>query len=157
MATVIDKSAHNPKSPVSNTNRFFKRAYQACINCRRRKIKCMIECDKEGCPQSACVRCKRELRQCTFNADRRTQVTAESYAYGSQRTVPVVEGINLSLSDKQLQYVRVGIARQDLTLVFTHRSAHSNRQSSQGNATARIENKFPCHILSHKSPSSTRQ
>jgi hypothetical protein len=117
MATVIDVSGHNPKSPASNTSRFFKRAYQACNNCRRRKIKCIIECDKEGHLQPTCVRCKRELRQCTFNADRRTQVTAESYTYGSQRTVQVIEGIDLSPSDKQLQYVRRGIseARSDLS------------------------------------------
>jgi len=90
-------AAPRPKSPVSNPGQFFKRAYQACINCRIRKVKCIIEYNEEGRLQTSCTRCKRELRKCTFSADRRTQATAKSNAQTSQRTVQVLEGMNVFL------------------------------------------------------------
>ena len=88
-------AAPRPMSPVSNPGQFFKRAYQACTNCRIRKVKCIIEYNEEGRLQSSCTRCKRELRKCMFSADRRTQATAKSNAQASQRTVEVLEGTNV--------------------------------------------------------------
>ncbi|KAK5988265.1 Transcriptional activator ARO80 [Cladobotryum mycophilum] len=51
-------------------DRPYNRAYQACINCRRKKVKCIVDNDEDGQPQSFCTRCRRELRQCVFTADR---------------------------------------------------------------------------------------
>ena len=60
----------------------YNRAYQACINCRRRKIKCIIGNDEHGRLQASCTRCQRELRHCTFTADR-----GGANASGLSRTV----------------------------------------------------------------------
>lgn len=94
-AITHEGSTPSTKAPTPDSSQFFKRAYQACINCRRRKVKCIIECDKDGLQQPTCVRCKRELRLCAFNADRRTQATSKHSSHGTQRTVQVMEGIEL--------------------------------------------------------------
>lgn len=39
----------------------FKRSYVACLGCRSRKVRCVIEAEPP------CARCKREHRECTFN------------------------------------------------------------------------------------------
>lgn len=47
-----------------------KRVYQACIPCRRRKVKCDLgSVDNPGDPP--CVRCRRESKECFFSATRR--------------------------------------------------------------------------------------
>jgi hypothetical protein len=47
-----------------------KRVYQACIPCRRRKVKCDLgSVDDPG--QPPCVRCRRESKECFFSATRR--------------------------------------------------------------------------------------
>lgn len=47
-----------------------KRVYQACIPCRRRKVKCDLgSVDNPGDPP--CVRCRRESKECYFSATRR--------------------------------------------------------------------------------------
>jgi len=47
-----------------------KRVYQACIPCRRRKVKCDLgSVDSPGDPP--CVRCRRESKECFFSATRR--------------------------------------------------------------------------------------
>jgi hypothetical protein len=47
-----------------------KRVYQACIPCRRRKVKCdMGSVDNPHDPP--CVRCRRESKECFFSATRR--------------------------------------------------------------------------------------
>ncbi|EHK16184.1 uncharacterized protein TRIVIDRAFT_123522, partial [Trichoderma virens Gv29-8] len=68
----------------------FKRAYQACSNCRRRKVKCIMECNGQGLLQASCTRCRRELRHCTFSAERNSQTNPPD-AGDVQRTVNVIE------------------------------------------------------------------
>ncbi|KAG9237708.1 hypothetical protein BJ875DRAFT_481011 [Amylocarpus encephaloides] len=47
-----------------------RRVYQACIPCRRRKVKCDLgSVDTPGDPP--CVRCRRESKECYFSATRR--------------------------------------------------------------------------------------
>lgn len=47
-----------------------KRVYQACIPCRRRKVKCDLgSVDNPNDPP--CVRCRRESKECFFSATRR--------------------------------------------------------------------------------------
>lgn len=47
-----------------------KRVYQACIPCRRRKVKCDLgSVDNPSDPP--CVRCRRESKECYFSATRR--------------------------------------------------------------------------------------
>lgn len=57
-------AAGNPGQPQH------KRVYQACIPCRRRKVKCDLgSVDNPNDPP--CVRCRRESKECYFSATRR--------------------------------------------------------------------------------------
>ena len=69
---------------VSNTSSFFvgqgvpdntsasshKRTYQACIPCRRRKVRCDLG-PVDDPHEPPCVRCRRESKECFFSATRR--------------------------------------------------------------------------------------
>ncbi|KAL5084215.1 hypothetical protein Trisim1_012208 [Trichoderma cf. simile WF8] len=80
--------------PASNVGRhYFKRAYQACINCRRRKVKCIMECNGQGLLQASCTRCRRELRHCTFSAERNSHTNSHD-AGDVQRTVNIIEEVS---------------------------------------------------------------
>lgn len=65
-----------------------KRVYQACIPCRRRKVKCDLgSVDNPGDPP--CVRCRRESKECFFSATRRKrraddgrEGSLDAYDYG---------------------------------------------------------------------------
>ncbi|KAF2093861.1 hypothetical protein NA57DRAFT_61080 [Rhizodiscina lignyota] len=48
----------------------FKRSYQACVNCRKKKIKCEPSVNDDG-NLGPCMRCKRERKHCVFDAKRR--------------------------------------------------------------------------------------
>lgn len=48
----------------------FKRAYKACINCRQRKAKCILDPTPGGELKPPCQRCKREMRECVFRSER---------------------------------------------------------------------------------------
>ena len=62
--------AGDPKGPQH------KRVYQACIPCRRRKVKCDLgSVDNPGDPP--CVRCRRESKECFFSATRRKRKTED--------------------------------------------------------------------------------
>lgn len=53
-----------------------KRVYQACIPCRRRKVKCDLgSVDNPSDPP--CVRCRRESKECYFSATRRKRKLAD--------------------------------------------------------------------------------
>ncbi|KAK4230850.1 hypothetical protein QBC38DRAFT_356275 [Podospora fimiseda] len=53
-----------------------KRVYQACIPCRRRKVRCDLgSVDDPHDPP--CVRCRRESKECYFSATRRKRKTEE--------------------------------------------------------------------------------
>lgn len=47
-----------------------KRVYQACIPCRRRKVKCDLG-SVDNPQDPPCVRCRRESKECFFSATRR--------------------------------------------------------------------------------------
>ncbi|CAL3969249.1 unnamed protein product [Diplocarpon coronariae] len=58
------------QGPQSQQTPQHKRVYQACIPCRRRKVKCDLgSVDSPGDPP--CVRCRRESKECFFSATRR--------------------------------------------------------------------------------------
>ncbi|KAH8812939.1 hypothetical protein F5884DRAFT_318925 [Xylogone sp. PMI_703] len=83
------------RGTARSQNQSFKRAYQACINCRQRKVKCILESNGQGILQSSCTRCQRELRKCTFDAERRTQSTSSSNNIASTlRTVQTTESLS---------------------------------------------------------------
>lgn len=53
-----------------------KRVYQACIPCRRRKVRCDLgSVDNPHDPP--CVRCRRESKECYFSATRRKRKTGD--------------------------------------------------------------------------------
>ncbi|KAM6515641.1 hypothetical protein FALCPG4_013858 [Fusarium falciforme] len=45
--------------------RDFRRGYQACELCRRKKIRCVVDT-----PGASCLRCQRELKECIFSHER---------------------------------------------------------------------------------------
>lgn len=67
-----DETINNNYSPAAHEPHFskHKRVYQACIPCRRRKVKCDLgSVDNPDNPP--CVRCRRESKECYFSATRR--------------------------------------------------------------------------------------
>lgn len=67
----------DPNAPQQGQQRQLpqhKRVYQACIPCRRRKVKCDLgSVDNPGDPP--CVRCRRESKECYFSPTRRKRKT----------------------------------------------------------------------------------
>lgn len=74
-----------------------KRVYQACIPCRRRKVRCDLgSVDNPNDPP--CVRCRRESKDCFFSATRRKRKTddgevsdADDYTVRNGRKRPLPE------------------------------------------------------------------
>ena len=69
-----DSIASSGSPPAQNGEHNYqpqhKRVYQACIPCRRRKVKCDLgSVDNPSDPP--CVRCRRESKECFFSATRR--------------------------------------------------------------------------------------
>lgn len=63
-AATPSPAVHQPQPPQH------KRVYQACIPCRRRKVRCDLgSVDDPHDPP--CVRCRRESKECYFSATRR--------------------------------------------------------------------------------------
>ncbi|KAI2638245.1 hypothetical protein GGS21DRAFT_510320 [Xylaria nigripes] len=71
----IKTNNHNDNNPTkshssSTTQPQHKRVYQACIPCRRRKVRCDLgSVDNPHDPP--CMRCRRESKECFFSATRR--------------------------------------------------------------------------------------
>ena len=66
--------SHDSPSVQQSQQAQHKRVYQACIPCRRRKVKCDLgSVDNPGDPP--CVRCRRESKECFFSATRRKRKT----------------------------------------------------------------------------------
>lgn len=79
-ATASDHRDDNPPSSStaqeqqSLNSAQHKRVYQACIPCRRRKVRCDLgSVDNPHDPP--CVRCRRESKECYFSATRRKRKT----------------------------------------------------------------------------------
>lgn len=63
-------SSSTPNPPAQPSTTQHKRVYQACIPCRRRKVRCDLgSVDNPHDPP--CVRCRRESKECYFSATRR--------------------------------------------------------------------------------------
>jgi hypothetical protein len=68
-------------SPTSSGPPQHKRTYQACIPCRRRKVRCDLgSVDNPHDPP--CVRCRRESKECYFSATRRKRKTGDGDGSG---------------------------------------------------------------------------
>ncbi|KAM0250662.1 hypothetical protein ACHAQJ_008539 [Trichoderma viride] len=77
-ATSAQPSAQQPagQAAASGPGSQHKRVYQACIPCRRRKVRCDLgSVDNPHDPP--CVRCRRESKECYFSATRRKRKTDE--------------------------------------------------------------------------------
>ncbi|EXJ76629.1 uncharacterized protein A1O5_01137 [Cladophialophora psammophila CBS 110553] len=77
----------------SSRNRY-QRTYQACLHCRKRKVKCVPK-DDGGQLTPTCVKCHRERRVCVFTRERRIHhslASPESYMENleTSRTVRTV-------------------------------------------------------------------
>lgn len=71
--------ATQSQSPRASTGpqQLHTRTYQACIPCRRRKVRCDLgPVDNPHDPP--CVRCRREAKECFFSATRRKRKPADS-------------------------------------------------------------------------------
>ncbi|KAG4430793.1 hypothetical protein IFR05_013726 [Cadophora sp. M221] len=60
-----EQAARDPS--VSSTQKTYTRTYVACVNCRSRKVKCIIG------TRPPCAKCQREHRECVFDDQRRSQ------------------------------------------------------------------------------------
>lgn len=69
--TTASSSAPNPQQ--------HKRVYQACIPCRRRKVRCDLG-SVDNPHEPPCVRCRRESKECYFSATRRKRKNDEDEA-----------------------------------------------------------------------------
>ncbi|KAF2490017.1 hypothetical protein BU16DRAFT_586140 [Lophium mytilinum] len=78
MSTISANSASpSSKGGLQNQNQNHTRTYQACIPCRRRKVRCdMGPVDNPHDPP--CVRCRRESKECFFSATRRKRKPQDS-------------------------------------------------------------------------------
>ncbi|KAM3084475.1 zinc finger transcriptional activator [Clarireedia jacksonii] len=84
-------SSNGQQGKAQNGNH--KRIYQACIPCRRRKVRCDLgSVDNPSDPP--CVRCRRESKECFFSATRRKRKTdgsrensADPYEFGDDYIV----------------------------------------------------------------------
>ncbi|KAJ4391363.1 zinc finger transcriptional activator [Gnomoniopsis smithogilvyi] len=75
--------APTTSSSAPNTQQH-KRVYQACIPCRRRKVRCDLgSVDNPHDPP--CVRCRRESKECYFSATRRKRKTDDEEAEEAAR------------------------------------------------------------------------
>lgn len=77
-STAAPTQRHQAQSSTQDTpgaqNPQHKRVYQACIPCRRRKVRCDLgSVDNPHDPP--CVRCRRESKECFFSATRRKRKT----------------------------------------------------------------------------------
>lgn len=85
-STSTSTSAPAPAPATNNTStssapntQQHKRVYQACIPCRRRKVRCDLgSVDNPHDPP--CVRCRRESKECYFSATRRKRKTDDDEA-----------------------------------------------------------------------------
>ncbi|KAF6812634.1 fungal zn binuclear cluster domain containing protein [Colletotrichum sojae] len=70
-------AASGPSQSAAAQQAAHKRVYQACIPCRRRKVRCDLgSVDNPHDPP--CVRCRRESKECFFSATRRKRKTEDS-------------------------------------------------------------------------------
>ncbi|KAL1302948.1 hypothetical protein AAFC00_003267 [Neodothiora populina] len=81
MASPDDRSVHAHQSGDKSVtpNASHTRTYQACIPCRRRKVRCDLG-PVDHPHEPPCVRCRREAKECYFSATRRKKRAADSGA-----------------------------------------------------------------------------
>ncbi|CAI4059236.1 Aro80p SKDI_04G6280 [Saccharomyces kudriavzevii IFO 1802] len=86
-----------------------RRTYQACINCRSRKVKCDLgPVDNPHAPP--CARCKRELKDCSFSSTRgETNGTSPNMITAASKTF-------LSKSEQQIRNRSTSPITADMTL-----------------------------------------
>ncbi|KAI1098866.1 hypothetical protein F4804DRAFT_337777 [Jackrogersella minutella] len=68
--------SHSQSQPQSQPPQQHKRVYQACIPCRRRKVRCDLG-SVDDPHEPPCVRCRRESKECFFSATRRKRKNEE--------------------------------------------------------------------------------
>ncbi|KAL7916891.1 hypothetical protein GGI35DRAFT_434229 [Trichoderma velutinum] len=127
---------------------YFKRAYQACINCRRRKVKCIMECNGQGLLQASCTRCRRELRHCTFSAERNSQ-TSHQDAGDMQRTVNVIEDMSAHPGEAMRQRPRHQ-PRHTSPEDMIHAQAHEEITVSGGSRKRQRQRQSPRRITARR-------
>ncbi|KAH7113897.1 hypothetical protein B0J11DRAFT_511400 [Dendryphion nanum] len=68
--STVSGSASNASPPAPKSQGAHSRTYQACIPCRRRKVRCDLG-PVDAPHEPPCVRCRRESKECFFSATRR--------------------------------------------------------------------------------------
>ncbi|KAK6594774.1 Transcriptional activator ARO80 [Botrytis cinerea] len=75
-----------------------KRIYQACIPCRRRKVRCDLgSVDNPSDPP--CVRCRRESKECFFSATRRKRKADGTFRQNSMGAPPSARSTSNAFAD----------------------------------------------------------
>ncbi|KAF2705945.1 hypothetical protein K504DRAFT_471382 [Pleomassaria siparia CBS 279.74] len=91
----------SPPAPRSNIPNSHSRTYQACIPCRRRKVRCDLgPVDNPHDPP--CVRCRRESKECFFSATRRKRKTDGSDGFEDE---PVDDDYEIRNGRKRMRSV----------------------------------------------------
>jgi hypothetical protein len=91
-STIVDFSFSQAGSQTNSAHREHKRAYMACIPCRRSKAKCEVS-DSVG----RCVKCQRERRECVFSAERSTK-KRQKRDTSEKVSLPSVDWLNIQSS-----------------------------------------------------------
>ena len=81
-AGIADSPDHkHPQAPNKSSASSHKRTYQACLPCRRRKVRCDLgSVDEPGDPP--CQRCRREKKECVFSETRRKRKADDENGFG---------------------------------------------------------------------------
>ncbi|KAF2106244.1 hypothetical protein BDV96DRAFT_508227 [Lophiotrema nucula] len=97
--STVSGSASNASPPAPRaSNQQHTRTYQACIPCRRRKVRCDLgPVDAPFDPP--CVRCRRESKECFFSATRRKRKTHD----GSEEIEDVPDDYEVRNGRKRLK------------------------------------------------------
>jgi Fungal Zn(2)-Cys(6) binuclear cluster domain len=80
-----------PSKTGSSAPRAFQKAYQACLHCRKRKVRCELFNDG-GKTATSCVRCHRERRPCEFSSERKIRQNSHRRASTGTNSLGNTEG-----------------------------------------------------------------
>lgn len=58
--------------------RGYQRIYKACVTCRSKKTRCIVDATPGGLAGVPCNKCRRESRQCSFTSSLGSQGTLAS-------------------------------------------------------------------------------
>ncbi|KAN0095784.1 hypothetical protein V8E51_016495 [Hyaloscypha variabilis] len=116
---------------MDSTTTIYKRLYQACDNCRAKRVRCLLgSVDQPQDPP--CGRCKRENKECVFSSTRRKRARVEhsqnqnaQYGGGTSTAVVTMQHDYSPISKRGSQSEPVD-SQQTLSALLDHEALTSN-------------------------------